>query len=302
VIKQLRGSKGPLPDAITLPEQFIGNDFTVPNGQNAGFLGRSADPWLLTCDPLEPNFQVPGLGLPDDIPPLRFDDRRSLLERVGRHLDAVDRSGTPELYGKQSQQAFDLLSTSAARRAFDLGQEPPTLRDRYGAHKFGQSVLLGRRLIEAGVSLVQVNWPREKGDMQTGNPCWDTHSKNTDRLKTALMPPWDLAFSALLEDLDSRGMLDTTLVVALSEFGRTPKINPGGGRDHWGGVFSIVLAGGGIRGGRCTVPPTASPACQRRARSGRRTSRRPSSTASATRRTPKSTTASAGRWPSAAAR
>jgi hypothetical protein len=111
-------------------------------------------------------------------------------------------------------------------------------------------VLLARRLVEAGVALVQVNWPREKGDMQTGNPLWDTHSKNTERLKTALMPPWDLAYSALLEDLAARGMFEETLVVCLAEFGRTPKINGSGGRDHWGGVFSVALAGGGVQGGR----------------------------------------------------
>jgi hypothetical protein len=249
VIRHLRGSKGPLPGAVTLPEQFVGNDFTVPLGQNAGFLGRKADPWLLTCDPSEPNFQVPALGLPEDVPALRFDGRRSLLDQVNGHLTAIDRSGAPGLYTTQSQQVFDLLRAPAARRAFDLGQETAKLRERYGAHKFGQSVLLARRLVEAGVSLVQVNWPRERGDMKTNNPCWDTHSSNSARLKQALMPPWDVAFSALLEDLSARSMLDETLVVALGEFGRTPKINASGGRDHWGGVFSVVFAGGGVRGG-----------------------------------------------------
>jgi hypothetical protein len=249
VMRHLRGSQGALPAAITLPEQFIGNDFTMPNGQNAGFLGRKADPWLLTCDPSEPDFQVPALGLPDDVPALRFDARRSLLDQVNGHLAAIDRGGAPGLYTSQSQQVFDLLRSPAARRAFDLGQEPEKVRQRYGDHKFGQSVLLARRLVEAGVALVQVNWPRERGDMKTNNPCWDTHSSNSARLKTALMPPWDLAFSALLEDLSERGMLDETLVVALAEFGRTPKINAGAGRDHWGGVFSVALAGGGVRGG-----------------------------------------------------
>src|SRR5262249_5587634 len=155
---------------------------------------------------------------------------------VNGHLNGIDRSGAPGLYTAQSQQVFDLLRSPAARRAFDLGQEPTKVRERYGAHKFGQSTLLARRLVEAGVSLVQVNWPRERGDMKTDNPCWDTHSKNSERLKKALMPPWDMAFSALLEDLSARGMLEETLVVALAEFGRTPKINAGGGRDHWGGV------------------------------------------------------------------
>jgi hypothetical protein len=250
VVRHLRAGTGSLPAAITLPERMIGNDFTVMLGQDAGFLGRAADPWLLTCDPAAPGFDLPALGLPAEVPPLRFDERRSLLEQVNRHLDGVDRAGTSRLYAAQSQQAFDLLRSRQARLAFDLEREPPAVRDRYGRHKFGQSVLLARRLIEAGVALVQVNWPRERGDMTTNNPCWDTHSKNSDRLKTALMPPWDLAFSALLEDLSARGMLDETLVVSMGEFGRTPKINDGGGRDHWGGVFSLALAGGGVRGGQ----------------------------------------------------
>jgi hypothetical protein len=250
VVQHLRKSRGALPGAITLPEQFIGNNLVVPNGQNAGFLGRKADPWLLTCDPAATSFHAPALGLPEDVPALRFDSRRGLLQQVNRHLDGLERSGALDLYDSQSRRAFDLLRSETARRAFDLNREPAPVRDRYGRHKFGQSVLLARRLIEAGVSLVQVNWPREPGDMQADNPLWDTHSKNTERLKNPLMPQWDQAFSALLEDLDSRGQLAETLVVCLGEFGRTPKINGSGGRDHWGGVFSVALAGGGIRGGQ----------------------------------------------------
>jgi uncharacterized protein (DUF1501 family) len=111
-------------------------------------------------------------------------------------------------------------------------------------------VLLARRLVEAGVSLVQINWPREPGDMSSDSPVWDTHSRNSQRLRTALMPPMDQCYSALLEDLHQRGLLDETLVLWMGEFGRTPRINGGGGRDHWGQVFSVTLAGGGIRGGQ----------------------------------------------------
>jgi hypothetical protein len=248
VVRRLRRDTA-LPSAVTLPEQMISNASIVAVGQHAGFLGRNADPWLLTCDPSAPDFQVPALGLPAEVPPLRLDGRRALLEQVNGHLDAVDRGGLVDRYGSQSRQAFDLLRSSRARQAFDLEREPPALRDRYGRHKFGQSVLLARRLVEAGVALVQVNWPREKGDMSAGNPVWDTHSKNTERLKTALMPPMDAAYSALLEDLEQRGLLGETLVVWAGEFGRSPKINPAGGRDHWGHVFSVALAGGGVRGG-----------------------------------------------------
>ncbi len=250
VVKRLRAGRGALPPAVTLPEQMISNANIVAVGQSAGFLGRAWDPWLLTCDPSSPDFRVPELGLTPEVPPLRLDGRRSLLSQVNRHLDAVDRVGAANRYDNLSRQAFDLLRSPKARQAFALEQEPAAVRERYGRHKFGQSVLLARRLVEAGVSLVQVNWPREKGDMASSSPVWDTHAKNAERLKTALMPPMDQAYSALLEDLEQRGLLDETLVVWMGEFGRTPKINAQGGRDHWGHVFSVALAGGGIKGGQ----------------------------------------------------
>jgi hypothetical protein len=239
-----------LPPAITLPEQMISNASIVAIGQHAGWLGPSANPWLLNCDPSSPNFQVPALGLPAEVPPLRLDGRRALLGQVNDHLDAVDRSAAVARYDQHSRTAFDLLRSSRGRQAFDLDEEPASIRDRYGRHKVGQSILLARRLIEAGVALVQVNWPREPGDMQSNSPVWDTHSNNTPRLRTALMPPMDQCYSALLEDLHQRGLLNETLVIWMGEFGRTPRINGSGGRDHWGQVFSIALAGGGIRGGQ----------------------------------------------------
>jgi hypothetical protein len=249
VVKRLQPGNGMLPPAVTLPEQMISNANIVAVGQHAGWLGRSADPWLLTCDPSAPTFQVPALGLPAEVPPVRLDGRRSLLDQVNGHLDAVDRAGALDRYDGNSQQAFDLLRSTRARQAFDLDQEPTAVRDRYGRHKVGQSVLLARRLVEAGVSLVQINWPRETGDMNSSSPVWDTHSNNSQRLRTALMPPMDQSYSALLEDLAQRGLLDETLVLWMGEFGRTPRINAGGGRDHWGQVFSVAMAGGGIRGG-----------------------------------------------------
>jgi hypothetical protein len=192
---------------------------------------------------------VPGLGLPAEVPATRLRDRLSLLEQVNTRLDAVDKSGAVARFDNRSQQAFDLLRTGRARQAFDLDREPDALRERYGRNRWGQSVLLARRLVEAGVSLVQVNWTRLPGDTDD-SPAWDTHNKNAVRLKNNLMPPLDLAYSALLADLEVRGLLDETLVVWMGEFGRTPKINPGGGRDHWGHVFSAALAGGGVRGGQ----------------------------------------------------
>jgi hypothetical protein len=249
MVNRLTSPRRGLPNVITLPEQIINNPNDPWPGQNGGFLGRAWDPWLVMCDPSKPDFALNEVAPPSDISPLRFDERRSLLEQVNHHTDLLA-AGDIGRYGANVQQAFDLLSDRAARKAFDLTAESPRLRDRYGREKFGQSCLLARRLIEAGVRLVQVNWPREPGDTSSGNPLWDTHSKNAERLKKVLMPQMDRAYSALIEDLEQRGLLDETLVVWVGEFGRTPKINGSGGRDHWGRVFPAVLAGGGVKGGQ----------------------------------------------------
>lgn len=248
VVRHLRGDTASLPGAVRLPEEIWNTGRIVWPGQDAGWLGHNADPWLLDCDPNKPDFKIPDLSLPSDIPSMRFDRRRSLLASVNQHLDAVSRGQAVERWSGLQNKAFDLLSSSDARRAFDIQAEPDATRERYGRNRFGQSVLLARRLVEAGVSLVQVNWTRWEED-QSVAPAWDNHADNSKRLKTVLMPPMDLAYSALLEDLEQRGMLDETLVVWIGEFGRTPKINARGGRDHWGHVFSAALAGGGVQGG-----------------------------------------------------
>lgn len=249
VARHLAGDRHQLPGAVRLPEEIWNTGRIVWPGQDAGWLGNGSDPWLLTCDPNADDFQVPALSLPGDVPPLRLDGRRSLLEAVNRHLGGPGRSsGAVQRWDGLRGKAFDLLRSPAARRAFDIHQEPDALRDRYGRNRFGQSVLLARRLVESGVRLVQVNWTRWKDDENVA-PAWDTHAKNSERLKNALMPPMDMAYATLLEDLEQRGLLDETLVVWMGEFGRTPKINARGGRDHWGHVFSVALAGGGIRGG-----------------------------------------------------
>lgn len=249
VVRRLGKAGGALPAAVRLPHRIFNTDGSVWPGQDSGFLGRGVDPWLFRCEPASPTFRIPEFSLAADVPPDRLDDRHTLLARIGERFDAVERGGTINNYDRQTQQAFDLLRSARARDAFNLDREPTVLRDRYGASQFGQSVLLARRLVEAGVSLVQVNWYRGP-DEPADNPCWDSHANEAQRLKTALMPPMDQAFSALLDDLTVRGMLDETLVVCLSEFGRTPKINARAGRDHWGYVFSVALAGGGIRGGQ----------------------------------------------------
>jgi len=155
-----------------------------------------------------------------------------------------------QLLGTYQQQAFDLMTSGKAQRAFAIQQEPAAVRERYGRNQWGQCVLLARRLIEAGVRLVHVQWPREPGDNAVDNPLWDTHAQNPDRLQDVLCPIFDVGFTALLEDLEQRGLLEETLVVAIGEFGRTPKINAKAGRDHWGSVFSFAMAGAGISGGQ----------------------------------------------------
>lgn len=227
-----------LPAAATLPEHAANDGNLTWPGQDAGFLGRAADPWLVSCDPAQPHFAIPGLSLPNEVPAGRFVERRSLLEQMDRAAASASDART--------QQAFDMISSPIARRAFDLESEGTRSRDRYGRTRFGQSVLLARRLVEAGIPLVRVNWVRVPNAPNNG--AWDTHAKNTEAVKR-LMPILDAAYTALLDDLSERGMLEDVLVVWMGEFGRTPKINRGGGRDHWGPVFSVAMAGGGVKGG-----------------------------------------------------
>jgi hypothetical protein len=246
IVQKLRRGRHGLPASIALPEHIWNNGGKSWPGQDGGFLGRSANPWLIHCDPSRSDFQISGLDLPADVSSGRLAGRRSLLQRVNRALDPCEAVVT---HDARTQQAFDLLSAGKARAAFEVEREAVSLRERYGMNRWGQSVLLARRLIESGVSLVQVNWTRMEGDT-IDSPAWDTHGRNSIRLKNHLMPKMDLAYSALLEDLEARGLLESTLVVWMGEFGRTPKINGNGGRDHWGPVFSAALAGGGVRGGQ----------------------------------------------------
>jgi hypothetical protein len=249
VIRMLAPSAAlPSYTSVWLPDVMRLNDNVQPAGQTAGFLGVGWDPQRVVCDPSDPGFQIEGLSLPPEIPALRLASRQSLLSQVDRHFRLAERGMPVRDFDRQTQEAFGLLTSGRARQAFDLSREPAALRDRYGLHKWGQSVLLARRLVEAGAKIVHVNWPREGGDEAVNNPLWDTHAQNADRLQDVLCPQFDVTFAALIEDLETRGLLSETLVVAIGEFGRTPKINPSGGRDHWGHVFSFVLAGAGIRG------------------------------------------------------
>jgi uncharacterized protein (DUF1501 family) len=248
IVQQLHHGGGDLPAAVRLPCPIFNTDGSVWPGQDGGFLGHTCHPWLFRCEPASPQFKVPQFSLPVDVSIDRLEGRRSLLSTLNGRLDAAQRGGKLAQYDGLTQRAFDLLASPKSRAAFRLEDETPAMRERYGMSQFGQSTLLARRLVEAGVKLVQVNWFRGP-DEPSDNPCWDSHTKETERLKTVLVPPMDAAFSALLEDLSQRGLLDETLVVCMSEFGRTPKFNNRSGRDHWGPVFSIALAGGGVKGG-----------------------------------------------------
>ncbi len=247
IVRRLRGDHGGLPASVRLPMHIFNTDGSVWPGQDAGFLGRGSDPWLFRCDPAAPGFHIPEFTLAADVPVQRLSQRRDLVRQLDLALAATsDARGS---FDGMRAQAFDLLASPQARAAYDLAREPAAVRDRYGRHHFGQSCLLARRLVEAGVSLVQVNWFRGP-DEPSDNPCWDSHVNESDRLKNVLAPTADQAFAALLDDLAQRGMLDETLVVCMSEFGRTPRFNARAGRDHWGYVFSAALAGGGVRGGQ----------------------------------------------------
>jgi hypothetical protein len=208
-------------------------------GQVAGFLGSAHDPFQVTADPSSPTFRLDELELPVDVSPDRLHHRESLLQRV-------EATASPHDLDVYRSKAVHLLRSEAVRRAFRLDSEDPRLRDRYGRSKHGQSMLLARRLVEAGVRFVTVYDHKTNGQLAN----WDAHEDVFPRHKNDLLPPADRAFAALIDDLTDRGLLGSTLVIALGEFGRTPKINARAGRDHWPFCYSAVLAGGGTRGGR----------------------------------------------------
>ncbi len=250
IVKLLRPSERlPSLSAVSLPELFIGNGGNIEAGQFGGILGPQWSPEMIECKPADKNFQLGGMYSPR-VPGEQMRQRVSLLDALGRTFDGSPRSAVVQVHDRVTQQAVELLTSGGARQAFNLHEESDSMRDRYGRYPWGQSVLLGRRLIEAGVRFVTVNWPRIPGDRGVDNPLWDTHARNADRMEDVLAPQFDVTFAALLDDLQERGLLDETLVVAVGEFGRTPRINANGGRDHWGPVMNAVLAGAGIAGGQ----------------------------------------------------
>jgi hypothetical protein len=204
-----------------------------------GLLGRTRDPLFVLRNPDAPDFAMPELGLSADMSSARLDTRRRLLDQMRTGAD--DRTAR-EMTGFQGK-AFDLLVSAATQKAFRLDQEPLAVRDRYGRNIYGQSVLLARRLIESGTRVVCISWAPD------ANATWDTHGNNFKNLKTTLLPQFDAAASSLLTDLAERGLLERTVVAMMGEFGRSPKVNGAAGRDHWNFCYSLMLAGGGFKGG-----------------------------------------------------
>ncbi|MFO1022786.1 MAG: DUF1501 domain-containing protein [Planctomycetales bacterium] len=233
-----------IPTAVSLPNYFIEGPLTWP-GQHAGFLGPRHDPWQINQDPNDPNFKVDAINLQPGLTSPRLHSRRGLLDNLNRGL--ATESARTNSFNDQQQIAFSLLTSGKMEQAFKIQEESAETRDRYGRHKFGQSLLLARRLVQAGVPVVQA----AMGIVQT----WDTHVDNWGRLKNELLPRLDQGLAALMDDLSSTGLLEHTLVVVMGEFGRTPKVSTFGdsnspGRDHWASVYSALFAGAGVRGGQ----------------------------------------------------
>src|SRR5438045_1726893 len=222
----------------------------MPHGQDAGFLGKAYDPFVLNADPSKKDFKVPDLLPPQEIGEARLQRRQSFRQVVEGTVKNFEASPSAELMDANFASAYRLMTSEKAREAFDLTREPEKVRERYGMSRFGQCCLLARRLVEAGVRFVTVNTFITVFNEIT----WDIHGSkpftSIEGMRDLVAPMYDQAYSALIEDLAQRGMLDNTMVCNLAEFGRTPKVNPAGGRDHWPGVWTVGFAGGGVKGGR----------------------------------------------------
>ncbi len=233
IIARKRGPIGAVPPYVSV--------LKMHNSAGPAYLGSAAAPFVAEGDPSTPGFTVPDLLPPLAVDARRLNHRRALLDRVDRYRKraALRANAGAKTMSAFQQKAFDLMTSPATRAAFDISAEPSAIRDEYGRHTLGQSCLMARRLIEAGTRCVMV----------THNN-WDTHFNNFHILKTLLLPQLNTGLGALVRDLADRGLLETTLIVAMGEFGRTPRINSNAGRDHWGPANTLFLAGGGIRGGR----------------------------------------------------
>ncbi|MDP6557083.1 MAG: DUF1501 domain-containing protein [Pirellulaceae bacterium] len=262
VLSYLRGQKSNLPAHVVLPETIGRGGGNIPNGQTGGFLGKAHDPFALMADPSKEDFKVPDLLPSPEIGTARLQRHRRVRDVVDRTFDNFESTESAKLLDENFQAAYRMMTSPRAREAFNLALEPKKVRQRYGMNRFGQCCLLARRLIEGGVRFVTLNTFLTVFDEIT----WDIHGSkpftSIEGMKNIVAPMYDQAYSALIEDLEQRGLLDKTLVCNLAEFGRTPRINPAGGRDHWPQCFTTYFAGGGVQGGRvvgCSDPIGGAP-------------------------------------------
>jgi hypothetical protein len=246
----LKGRRGEMPAHVLIPRPMGRTGGNMPHGQSAGYLGKVHDPFVLNADPSAKDFKVPDLLPPEYISAVRARRRQKMRSAVEGALETFEKAAASKQLDDSFELAYRLMSSRQAREAFELRKEPDSVRERYGLTRFGQSCLLARRLIERGVRFVTVNMFETVFDEIT----WDIHGSRpfTDiaEMSRLVAPNFDRGFTALLEDLHERGLLKTTIVTAMGEFGRTPKINPAGGRDHHPGVWTILMGGGPIQGGR----------------------------------------------------
>jgi hypothetical protein len=251
VISRLYGQKSSLPASIILPDKIGNTGTATPHGQDAAYLGSAHEPFFLGGDPARSDFQVADLVPPKGHTPERVDRRKKLLDQLD-DLQRRTETSTTLNHDTAYERAFNLLTSPKTKKAFDLTQEPDRLRDRYGRNTFGQSCLMARRLVENGARCVTVN----HFDTVFGISCWDMHADGGSLNNTyldyerLLCPQFDQAFTALVEDLEQRGLLKETVVAVLSEFGRTPKINNRGGRDHYPSAWTNFFCGGSVKGGQ----------------------------------------------------
>jgi hypothetical protein len=250
VVSYLRGRKTDLPPFVVLPELMGRGGGNLPNGQAGGFLGKAHDPFSLNADPSQPNFKVPDLLPPPEISEVRLERRRKMRDVVDSALTNFEATESAELLNSNFEAAFRMMSSPQARDAFDLTKEPQEVRERYGMNRFGQCCLLARRLIEGGVRFITINTFLTVFNEVT----WDIHGSkpftSIAGMKDIVCPMYDQAYTALIADLSQRGLLGNTMVCNIAEFGRTPRVNPAGGRDHWPQCYTVYFAGGGVQGGR----------------------------------------------------
>jgi len=251
VVDKLAPIEGEMPTSVSYP--YVIRDGAVTPGQHASFLGKVHDPFLVTQDPNAPDFKLPELSLPADVPYERLTARRELQKMIDSQTRLLDYSASARGMDAYYEKALAMLHSEKLRKAFDLASEPDSVRDKFGRSSYGQSLILARRLVEAGTKFVTVYFSSNIGGQSTTGGGWDTHGFNNTRMYPIIekyhLPITNQTLPAFLEDLDERGLLDTTLVVWMGEFGRTPKINANVSRDHWPDCYTVLLAGGGVKRG-----------------------------------------------------